>query len=94
VEVAVDKGRRDETPAAVDPLPGDRCERRPQLGDAPVLDADVDAGAAIGEGGVGEKKVEGHQRHPSGEGCRREATSKLSCTIFPNSAHFFHDGCA
>jgi hypothetical protein len=57
VEVAVDEGRRHQVAAGVDGL-GRLCiDVRAQLGYAAVLDGDVLAGFAGGQGGVAQDQV-------------------------------------
>src|SRR5918911_1996343 len=61
MKMAVDERRRNKEPSGVDGLARLRCDLGPDLDDAPVRDADVDACAPVGQSGVTDKKVE-HQR--------------------------------
>src|SRR5580658_289839 len=60
MEMRVDERRRDETARGIDLFRRCGLKRRADLGDAPVADRDVDAGAAIRQIGASEDEIRGH----------------------------------
>ncbi len=59
VEMRVDEGRRHQPAAGVDLVICLRRQARLDRDDAAVLDADIDAGAAVGQVGVAQDEIHG-----------------------------------
>jgi hypothetical protein len=69
VEVRVDEGRTQQQAAGIDDLDaGGGWQRRADGGDAPVQGEDVDAGTAVGEGGVADQNGEAASRRKAARG--------------------------
>jgi hypothetical protein len=58
MEVGIHEGRGDQLPGHVDDLAGRGRQPRLHGHDATIADADVDAGAAIGQGALAQDQVE------------------------------------
>src|SRR5215207_4746044 len=61
MEVAVHERRRDEPAARLDRTRGLRCDVRFDGDDTALAAGDIEVGAAVGEGGVLDEEVEGHE---------------------------------
>ncbi len=60
VKMRVHEGRRHQQPARVDLVRGGAGDTWRDRDDTPARRGDVDAGAAVGQGGVANKKIEHH----------------------------------